>query len=61
MSNADILKRLVDSPNAIKIIEAAQSVFENEKIERQKFYDLAHENFKAEFINGRFFLIRLHV
>lgn len=52
MSNADILERLVESPNAIKIIEAAQSVFEKEKIERQKFYDLAHENMKAEFING---------
>jgi Uma2 family endonuclease len=52
MSNAEILERLVESPNAIKIIEAAQSVFEKEKIDRQKFYDLTHENLKAEFING---------
>ncbi|MGI8638006.1 MAG: Uma2 family endonuclease [Segetibacter sp.] len=52
MSNSEILEKLVKSPNALKIIEEAQSVFEKEKIERQKFYDLTHENFKAEFING---------
>ncbi|MCW3105650.1 MAG: hypothetical protein JWQ09_156 [Segetibacter sp.] len=52
MSNSEILERLVESPNALKIIEAAQSVFEKEKIERQKFYDLMHEDLKAEFING---------
>lgn len=52
MSNSEILEKLVKSPNAIKIIEAAQSVFEKEKEERLKFYDLTHENFKAEFING---------
>jgi hypothetical protein len=47
MGASDILEKLVDSPNAIKIIEAAQSVFEKEKIERQKFYDLTHEDIKA--------------
>ena len=52
MNNSEILERLVESPNAIKIIEAAQSVFEKEKIERQKFYDLTPEDIKAEFING---------
>jgi len=52
MSNPEILARLVESPNALKIIEAAQSVLEKEKIERQRFYDLPHENLKAEFING---------
>jgi hypothetical protein len=52
MSNAEILEKLVESPNAIKIIEAAQSVFEQEKIKRQEFYDLTHEDMKAEFING---------
>lgn len=52
MSNSEILERLVQSPNAIKIIEAAQSVFEQEKAKRLKFYDLTHENFKEEFING---------
>jgi hypothetical protein len=52
MSNSEILDRLVDSPNAIKIIEAAQSVFIKEKVDRLKFYDLTHENCKAEFING---------
>lgn len=56
MSNSEILERLVESPNAIKIIEAAQSVFEKEKIERLKFYDLMHEDFKAEFINGEIVL-----
>jgi Uma2 family endonuclease len=52
MSHSEILDKLVKSPNALKIIEEAQSVFEKEKIERQKFYDLTHENLKAEFING---------
>jgi Uma2 family endonuclease len=52
MSNAELLEKLVESPNAIKIIEAAQSVFEQEKIKRQEFYDLTHEDMKAEFING---------
>lgn len=52
MKHSDIFESLVQSPNAIKIIEAAQSVFEKEKEERLKFYDLSHENFKAEFING---------
>jgi Uma2 family endonuclease len=56
MSQTEILERLVQSPNAIKIIEAAQGVFENEKAERQKFYDLVHENMKAEFINGEIVL-----
>ncbi len=52
MSTSEILEKLVHSPNAIKIIEEAQSVFEKEKLERQKFYDLTYDNFKAEFING---------
>jgi len=52
MSNSEILEKLVESPNVVKIIEAAQSVLKKEEIERQKFYDLTHENFKAEFING---------
>jgi hypothetical protein len=37
MSSSGILEKLVESPNAIKIIEAAQSVFEQEKSERQRF------------------------
>lgn len=52
MSSEGILEKLVESPNALKIIEAAQTIFENEKMERQKFYNLIHENTKAEFING---------
>lgn len=56
MLASEILGKLVDSPNAIKIIEAAQSVFEKEKSKRQKFYDLMHEDFKAEFINGEIVL-----
>lgn len=52
MGSSEILEKLVERPNAIKIIEAAQSVFEKEKTERQKFYDLLRENLKAEFING---------
>lgn len=52
MHQPDILEQLVQSPHLVKIIEAAQSVLEREKTERQKFYDLTHENYKAEFING---------
>lgn len=52
MSSSEILERLVESPNAFKIIEAAQSVFAGEKAEREKFYDLTHDDLKAEFING---------
>ncbi len=56
MTQSELLERLVQSPNAFKIIEAAQSVFENEKAEREKFYNLLHENIKAEFINGEIIL-----
>jgi len=49
---SNILEQLVQSPHAVKIMEAAQSVLEKEKGERQRYYDLSHENFKAEFING---------
>lgn len=49
---SDILEQLMQSPHAVKIMEAAQSVLEKEKAERQRYYDLSHENFKAEFING---------
>ncbi|MFP5040461.1 Uma2 family endonuclease [Parasediminibacterium sp. JCM 36343] len=53
MANDSLLAALVDSPNAIKIIEAATLVFAKEREDRAKFYDLVHENHKAEFINGQ--------
>jgi Uma2 family endonuclease len=56
MSQPDILEQLMQSPHAVKIMEAAQSVLDKEKSERQRFYDLTHENFKAEFINGEIVL-----
>lgn len=56
MSQPDILEQLVQSPHAVKIMEAAQTVLDKEKSERQRFYDLTHENFKAEFINGEIVL-----
>jgi Uma2 family endonuclease len=56
MSQPDILEQLMQSPHAVKIMEAAQTVLDKEKSERQRFYDLTHENFKAEFINGEIVL-----
>ncbi len=52
MSHSEILNSLVNQPDAIKIIEAAQSLFEKEKEARYNFHELVHENMKAEFING---------
>lgn len=52
MSHADILDTLVQQRDAFKIMERGQSVLEKEKEVRQQFYDLIHEDIKAEFING---------
>lgn len=52
MSNMDILEKLRKAPDAIKIWEAFQLELEAEKAKREEFYNLVHENVKAEFING---------
>lgn len=52
MSRAEILTSLAKQPDALQIMEEAQSFFEREKDARRKFHDLVHENMKAEFING---------
>ena len=52
MNRTELLSSLKNRPDAIKIMEDAQSFFEKEKEVRRKFHDLVHENIKAEFING---------
>lgn len=52
MSNMDILEKLRKAPDAIKIWEAFQHELIAEKAKREEFYNLVHENVKAEFING---------
>jgi Uma2 family endonuclease len=52
MSNMDILEKLRKAPDAIKIWEAFQQELDAEKAKREEFYNLVHENEKAEFING---------
>ena len=48
----DVLQQLIDSPNAILIINQFNQHLKAETIKRQEFYDLIHEDCKAEFING---------
>ena len=55
MSNMDILEKLRKAPDAIKIWEVFQHELEAEKASREEFYNLVHENVKAEFINGEIF------
>ncbi len=55
MSNMDILEKLRKAPDAIKILEVFQHELEAEKAKREEYYNLVHENIKAEFINGEIF------
>ena len=48
----DVLQQLKDSPDAILIINQFNQHLEAETKKRQAFYDLIHEDCKAEFING---------
>jgi len=52
MSNMDILEKLRKAPDAIKIWEFFQHELDAEKAKREEFYNLVHEDVKAEFING---------
>jgi len=52
MSNMDILEKLRKAPDAIKIWEVFQLELDAEKAKREEFYNLVHEDTKAEFING---------
>ena len=53
MSNTETLvRKLKEEPNVALIIERVQNELNDEKKKRQAFYDLIHEDVKAEFING---------
>lgn len=47
-----LVNKIKAEPNALLIIERVQRELEEEKKKRQEFYDLIHEDIKAEFING---------
>lgn len=52
----DILQQLKNSPDAVLIINQFQDYLQSETAKRKAFYDLVHENLKAEFINGEIVL-----
>lgn len=47
-----LLDKLKSAPDVLLLIEELQQKIAAEATERQKFYDLVHEDHKAEFING---------
>lgn len=48
----DLFERLLEAPDAVLVMERFQTYLKSEKSKKQAFYDLVHENMKAEFING---------
>jgi Uma2 family endonuclease len=52
----DILTSLKESPDAVLIVNQFQEYLKSETEKRKEFYDLIHENIKAEFINGEIVL-----
>ncbi|MCU0447441.1 MAG: Uma2 family endonuclease [Microscillaceae bacterium] len=56
MMHDDVFQQLKASPDAVLIINQFQDYLKTEAQKRQEFYDLVHENIKAEFINGEIVL-----
>ena len=52
----DLLTHLQESPDALIAINHFQEYLKTETQKRQEFYDLVHENIKAEFIQGEIVL-----
>jgi Uma2 family endonuclease len=52
----DLLHHLQESPDAVLAINYFQEYLKTETQKRQEFYDLVHENIKAEFIQGEIVL-----
>ena len=48
----EIVENLMQSPNALLIIQEVQNRIATEAEKRKAFYNLIHEDTKAEFING---------
>lgn len=51
-SRAEILNEIRNSPEIALLANDIHTIIENERMERERFYNLIHENVKAEFING---------
>ncbi len=47
------LERLKNDPNFPQILEDLNNFWQQERAKRQQFYNLVHEDTKAEFINGK--------
>lgn len=47
-----LIAELRTSPDALLIIEQIQQAIREEESKRYEFYELVHEDHKAEFING---------
>jgi Uma2 family endonuclease len=56
MTAQDLFQHLKESPDAVLIIDEFQKYLKTEAQKRQEFYDLVHEDIKAEFINGEIVL-----
>lgn len=52
METLSIFEQLKTSPDAVLVINQFQEYMKSEAQKRKEFYDLIHENMKAEFING---------
>jgi Uma2 family endonuclease len=52
----EIVEQIKHSLDFMTVFEQLQEAVETEKSKRQEFYDLIHENIKAEFINGEIIL-----
>jgi Uma2 family endonuclease len=50
--SVSLLDLLLDSPDAFKVIEKAQTKLQEEQARRERFYDEITADVKAEFING---------
>lgn len=52
----EIVEQIKHSLDFMTVFQQLQEAVENEKVKRQEFYDLIHENINAEFINGEIIL-----
>jgi Uma2 family endonuclease len=52
----DLFQKLIESPDAVLVMNRFQEYLKTESQKRKEFYDLVHEDMKAEFINGEIVL-----
>ncbi len=51
-TRTEILDEIRNSPEIALLANDIHSIIESERVERERFYNLVHENVKAELING---------